>query len=84
MNVFNNVANYLTIAALVFLGAKVGVYSEMIFHWLIFLNFSKIWGYYTLIIYREYMLFSFFGRFVGSNPYEKLVFSYIFYTFAAS
>lgn len=36
MNVFNNVANYLTIAALVFLGAKVGVYSEIIFHWLIF------------------------------------------------
>ena len=36
MNVFNGVANYLTIAALVFLGAKVGVYSEIIFHWLIF------------------------------------------------
>lgn len=36
MFVFNNVANYLTIAALVFLGAKVGVCSEIIFHWLIF------------------------------------------------
>lgn len=40
MNGFNDVANNLTIAALVFLGAKVGEHSEMIFHWLIFLNFS--------------------------------------------
>ena len=39
MFVFNNVANYLTIAALVFLSAKVGEQSEMIFHWLIFLGF---------------------------------------------
>ena len=36
MNGFNDVANNLTIAALVFLGAKVGEHSEMIFHWLIF------------------------------------------------
>ena len=36
MNGYNCVANNLTIAALVFLGAKVGVYSEIIFHWLIF------------------------------------------------
>lgn len=39
MNGFNDVANNLTIAALVFLGAKVGEHSEMIFHWLIFLGF---------------------------------------------
>ena len=39
-SVYLVVANYLTIAALVFLGAKVGEHSEMIFHWLIFLNFS--------------------------------------------
>ena len=36
MNGYNWVANNLTIAALVFLGAKVGEHSEMIFHWLIF------------------------------------------------
>ena len=42
MNGFNDVANNLTIAALVFLGAKVGEQSEMIFHWLIFLLFSAV------------------------------------------
>ena len=36
MNGYNCVANNLTIAALVFLGAKVGEHREMIFHWLIF------------------------------------------------
>lgn len=30
------------------------------------------------------MLFSSFWGFVGSIPFEKLVFSYIFYTFASS
>lgn len=42
MFVFNNVANYLTIAALAFLSAKVGEHSEMIFHWLNFLDFSAV------------------------------------------
>ena len=41
-SVYLVVANYLTIAALVFLSAKVGEQSEMIFHWLIFLLFSTV------------------------------------------
>ena len=51
MFVFNNVANYLTIAALVFLGAKVGEHSEMIFQWLIFPVFCYL-GYLQYYIGR--------------------------------
>ena len=54
MFVFNNVANYLTIAALVFQGAKVGVYSEIIFHWLIFPIFCYLGILLYLIIYRTH------------------------------
>ena len=58
MFVFNNVANYLTIAALVFLGAKVGEQSEMIFHWLIFFHSVRWVSFLYLIIYEPVTIIS--------------------------
>ena len=64
MNGYNCVANNLTIAALVFLGAKVGEHREMIFHWLIFLVFC-LFGILSLPFYiHESCIFLYFTLFI--------------------